>query len=82
MLRALCEAIGVAFTPRMLSWPAGPRDSDGVWACHWYSKVLDSTGFEPYAPSSHAFPAHLEPLAAACEATYRSLHERRLRPAA
>ena len=39
MLRALCAALGVPFDAAMLSWPAGPRDSDGVWAPHWYAGV-------------------------------------------
>jgi hypothetical protein len=47
-LRWLCDHIGVQFTDAMLRWPSGPRDSDGVWAPHWYSAVLASTGFEPY----------------------------------
>ena len=46
MLRALCAALGVPFSPRMLSWPAGPRATDGVWAKHWYDRVEQSTGFE------------------------------------
>ena len=29
----------------MTRWPAGPRDSDGVWASHWYGSVHQSTGF-------------------------------------
>jgi hypothetical protein len=29
----------------MLSWPAGRRDSDGVWAPAWYEAVERSTGF-------------------------------------
>jgi hypothetical protein len=45
-LRALCEHLGIAFTDRMLSWPAGPRASDGIWAPHWYATVWKSTGFE------------------------------------
>ena len=45
MLRALCAAIGLAFDPEMLSWPAGPRPYDGVWAPHWYGAVHGSTGF-------------------------------------
>lgn len=49
-LRWLCDHVGVAFTDAMLHWPAGPRDSDGVWAPHWYDAVLASTGFEPYRP--------------------------------
>ena len=79
MLRALCDALGLEFTERMLSWPAGPRESDGVWAPHWYANVLGSTGFQPYAPSRHTLPAHLEPLAEACAETYARLHAGRLR---
>ena len=47
MLSKLCAAIGVEFDPAMLSWPAGPRGSDGVWAAHWYDAVERSTGFAP-----------------------------------
>jgi len=44
-LRRLCEALGIPFDEAMLSWPAGPRESDGVWASHWYDSVNRSTGF-------------------------------------
>lgn len=46
-LTALCEALGIAFDPAMLAWPAGPRDTDGVWAPAWYDAVERSTGFGP-----------------------------------
>jgi hypothetical protein len=45
-LARLCAALGIAFDPAMLHWPAGPRASDGVWAPHWYGRVLQSTGFD------------------------------------
>lgn len=47
MLRRLCAALGIGFTPRMLRWPAGGRPEDGVWAPHWYGAVHRSTGFAP-----------------------------------
>lgn len=46
-LSALCEALGIGFEPAMLAWPAGRRDSDGVWAPAWYAAVERSTGFGP-----------------------------------
>ncbi len=46
MLAKLCAAIGIAYTPRMLHWPAGGHASDGIWAQHWYGAVHRSTGFE------------------------------------
>ena len=45
-LSRLCAALGIAWTDSMLHWPAGPRDTDGVWAPHWYGRVLASTGFD------------------------------------
>lgn len=45
-LSALCVALGLAFDPAMLVWPAGGRAEDGVWAAHWYGAVHRSTGFE------------------------------------
>lgn len=45
MLRKLCDAIDLLFDPAMLSWPAGPRADDGIWARHWYNAVHQSTGF-------------------------------------
>jgi len=46
-LAVLCDALGVPFDPAMLAWPAGRRDSDGVWAPAWYDTVERSTGFGP-----------------------------------
>ncbi len=50
MLAALCDALGIAFDPAMLSWLAGPRPTDGVWARHRNDSVPRSTGFAPYQP--------------------------------
>ena len=44
-LAALCAALGVPFREEMLAWPAGRRDTDGVWAPAWYAAVERSTGF-------------------------------------
>lgn len=44
-LRALCAALGLAWDPAMLGWPAGPHPQDGVWGAHWYANTWSSTGF-------------------------------------
>jgi sulfotransferase family protein len=78
-LRALCAELEVDFTPRMLSWPAGARDTDGVWAPYWYDAVLRSTGFEPYrARERHTLPEHQAILDVVMPA-FEALWERRLR---
>jgi hypothetical protein len=41
----LCAALDIAFSEKMLCWPAGRRATDGVWAPVWYEAVEKSTGF-------------------------------------
>jgi hypothetical protein len=77
-LRWLCDWLGIAFTDRMQSWPPGPRDSDGVWAPHWYDAVLASTGFEPYRPRDVELSPHDAAVAEACRPAYDALHARRV----
>lgn len=78
MLGRLCERLGIAFDARMLSWPPGPRDSDGVWAPHWYSGVWQSTGFKAPSPAPVVVPRRLQSLLRACEPIYESLYSCRL----
>jgi hypothetical protein len=77
-LRWLCDWLGIGFTDRMLSWPAGPRDSDGVWAPHWYAAVWRSTGFEPWRAREAALSPHDAAVAEACRPAYEALHARRV----
>ena len=81
-LGALCAALGIAFDPAMLSWPPGPRPTDGVWARYWYDSVWRSTRFGPYRPTltGAGLPAELEQLAARCQPYYDELAAHRLRP--
>jgi hypothetical protein len=79
MLRLLCEAVGVEFSKSMLSWPPGLRETDGIWARHWYGEVAKTTSFQPYRPKSARVPAHLQEIYDRCRQCYERLHEYRLR---
>lgn len=60
-LARLCAGLGIAFTPAMLRWPAGPKPYDGAWAPHWYNAVHGSTGFEePEGPLPDLPPEYQE----------------------
>jgi hypothetical protein len=78
MLRLLCEAIGVEFSESMLSWPPGMRETDGVWARHWYGEVAKTTSFQPYRPRHAEVPARLQEIHDRCRACYERLCEYRL----
>jgi len=82
-LRALCERLSIDFSPRMLNWPAGARQSDGIWAPYWYDAVRQSTGFS--APQSRPSSRQVRltgqaaRVAAQCLPLYQTLYCHRLR---
>lgn len=80
VLRALCAALKVPFYPAMLSWPPGPRGSDGVWAKYWYGNVNRSTGFQSWKPRSEPLPDQLKPLLADLTGIYEAMRLHRLAP--
>jgi hypothetical protein len=80
-LRQLCDLVGVDFSRRMLSWPPGRRDSDGVWGPYWYESVWKSTGFLPHQRRDVTLSASLESLAADCRPLYDRLWSMRWTPA-
>jgi Sulfotransferase domain len=79
MLRLLCEAVGAEFNESMLSWTPGLRDTDGIWAKHWYGEVAKTTSFQPYRPTQSEVPARLHDIYACCREYYQQLYEYRLR---
>lgn len=77
-LGLLCAALGLAFDPAMLGWPAGGNPADGVWAAHWYGAVHRSRGFEPPEGPVPELAGHAAALAEACLPQYARLAAHRL----
>jgi sulfotransferase family protein len=79
VLRLLCEAVEVEFTETMLSWAPGLRETDGVWAKHWYGEVAISTRFQqPREREPAPVPKHLTEICNRSRAYYNQLYEHRL----
>lgn len=80
-LQALCDHLGIRdHIESMLSWPSGPRPSDGIWARHWYERVWASAGFESgdatadsMAQQAEIFSPKAEAVIDACQHYYESL---------
>jgi len=77
-LPRLCAALEIPWDAAMLSWEAGPRESDGAWAPYWYASVERSTGFG--APPDHLpeVAPQFSAIFDACMADYSALAARRL----
>lgn len=82
VLGALCAAVGIPFSDAMLKWPAGKRESDGVWAPAWYASVEKSTGFAQVKPRAKAedLPGDLRKVADAARGDYERLAKFKLQP--
>ena len=82
-LSLLCVTRGddkaIPFLEEMLHWPAGPRESDGCWAKHWYHAVEASTSFAPFkAPVIEVTPEQ-RAVAEDSRAAYLELYRQRLK---
>ncbi|TAE48981.1 MAG: hypothetical protein EAZ89_14655, partial [Bacteroidetes bacterium] len=79
VLREVCRQMDIPFYPEMLSWPAGPKAEDGVWAPYWYAQVHQSTGFQAWKPDTTEVPPGLEPLLAEAMPYYEALWKKAIR---
>jgi hypothetical protein len=79
-LQRLCAALGIPYSARMLSWPAGPRSTDGIWSRYWYDTVVESTGFTPYVSREGELSPRFAALEEQCRPLYERLYAYRLKP--
>jgi hypothetical protein len=75
VLQELCKRLRISFEEAMLSWEAGPKPEDGVWAKHWYHNVHTSTTFGKYEAKKETFPKQLEALLGESLPYYEKLYE-------
>ncbi len=73
MLKKMCCTLDVPFDSSMLSWPKGYRDSDGIWAEHWYNRVIESTGFSTYKPKENKLNTEEQRIADQCMPYFEEL---------
>ena len=81
VLSKLCAALGIPWDPAMLHWEKGRRDTDGVWAAHWYNAVEKSMGFGEPDTEAVELADEDRKLADRMRPYYEQLAEHRIRPA-
>jgi hypothetical protein len=79
-LTHLCQRLGIEFDDAMLKWPAGARDSDGIWHTHWYDSVKKSTGFSPQRSQYPDLSDELKSVADECMPYYQALKKYAIQP--
>ena len=79
VLGKLCKALGIAWDPAMLKWEPGIRETDGIWASHWYDAVAASTGLGSADERPVALNDDARRVADACRPFYERLAEHRIK---
>lgn len=79
MLRSICIRLGLEFEASMMSWPTGPRESDGIWGKYWYESVWNSSGFSAYQEKPLVLGSRQQSIADQARPYYEKLFRHRLR---
>ena len=79
MLERLCGALAIPWDKAMLRWHPGIRETDGVWASHWYDAVAASTGFGPPDTGPVELEDDARRVADQCRPYYERLAHHRIR---
>ena len=79
VLTKFCNRIGIDFSEKMLNWPKGSRDTDGIWGEYWYGNVINSTGFNPYMVKNSEVPDEYKSIYKESLKLYEDLHYLRIR---
>ncbi|WP_240330683.1 HAD family hydrolase [Sphingorhabdus sp. Alg239-R122] len=73
MLCLLCQKLGIPWDSAMLNWKAGYRDTDGIWASHWYNQVIETTGFSPGVSKPPVLDSAQQKINAECQPFYEKM---------
>ena len=79
LLSKLCNKINIPFYEEMLFWPKGRRESDGIWAEHWYKNVENSTGFNSYNPKKIELEKKYKQILDECYFIYSELNHYKIK---
>jgi len=78
ILIEMCKKLKIKFDDKMLSWPSGVRETDGIWGKHWYKQVEASTEFKPYIKTNRIISTKYQSLYDECMQYYNFLYQNRI----
>ena len=74
-LKILCKKLNLNFDDKMLNWPKGFRDTDGIWSKVWYQDVISTTTFNPSSKKEYNVPKDFENIYKECLKIYEEINE-------
>ena len=74
-LKILCKKLNLSFDEKMLNWPKGFRDTDGIWSKVWYQNVISTTTFNSNINKEYNVPKDFENIYKECLEIYEEINE-------
>ena len=74
VLKILCKKLNISYSKKMLNWPIGKRDSDGIWEKIWYQNVQLSTNFKKFKKEKIDIPIKYKNIYAECVKIFEELN--------
>ena len=74
-LKILCQKLNLDFDEKMLNWPKGFRDTDGIWSKVWYQDVISTTTFNSNIKKEYKIPKDFENIYKECQKIYEEINK-------
>ena len=74
-LKILCRKLNLDFDEKMLNWPKGFRDTDGIWSKVWYQDVISTTTFNRNVNKEYNVPKDFENIYKECQEIYEEINK-------
>jgi len=74
-LKILCQKLNLDFDEKMLNWPKGYRDTDGIWSKVWYQNVISTTTFNSNINKEYNVPKDFENIYKECQEIYEEINK-------
>ena len=75
----LCNVLKISYTDKMLSWEKGYRETDGVWASHWYNNVVNTNKFISFKKNENSIPKEYLNIYRKSMDIYNQIYEHRIK---
>ena len=71
----MCQKLNLDFDQKMLNWPRGYRDTDGIWSKVWYQDVISTTTFNNKMNKKYKVPKDFENIYKECQEIYEEINK-------
>ena len=74
ILKILCKKLNISFSKKMLKWPLGQRETDGIWGKIWYQNVKLTSNFKRFNREKIDIPYKYQNIYAECAEIFTELN--------